>query len=289
MVGIYQGSPTSTPREVAILYAIGDIPVFPCLPNKRPAVSGGFKSASVNSQQVAKWFDDDSYLIGVPTSGYIVVDLDRHNEEADGVKAWYEIVKEHDPQGEWKKTMMVRTPSGGVHIWFNDPSWPEDPHRNTASRLAPGIDTRADGGYVIIPPSCTADGPYVRIDEAESMLPAPPWLLSLLKPEPNEPQVPPRPLPEPGSGSASRYASAALKGEIKALSQAPKGTRNHSLNKAAFSLGQLVGGGMLDEDEVVAQLRAAAYGIGLEEEEVDITLNSGLSAGKASPRGKPDE
>src|SRR5262249_15589131 len=59
------------------------------------------------------------------------------------------------------------------------------------------------------------------------------------------------------------YYHFALKDECDALAAAPKGTRNEALNRAAFSLFQLVAGGGLDEDVVRERLFAAAEACGL--------------------------
>jgi hypothetical protein len=64
---------------------------------------------------------------------------------------------------------------------------------------------------------------------------------------------------------------------------AANGTRNHTLNEAAFSLGQLVAGGELQEGDVIAELTAAARLAGLGDNEIGATIRSGLSAGARSP------
>ncbi len=88
----------------------------------------------------------------------------------------------------------------------------------------------------------------------------------------------------PGTG----YAMAALDAECARVLEAPVGTRNHALNRAAFSLGQLVGGGALDEHDVTAALTSAGRTIGLDDSEIGATVGSGLKGGKNTPRGVPD-
>jgi hypothetical protein len=83
---------------------------------------------------------------------------------------------------------------------------------------------------------------------------------------------------------ASPYASKALADELDRLLGAGEGTRNDTLNTAAFNLGQLVGAGALTERDVTEQLRTAALAIGLEATETDRTIRSGLAAGAAEPR-----
>jgi hypothetical protein len=67
---------------------------------------------------------------------------------------------------------------------------------------------------------------------------------------------------------------------------APPGRRNATLNSAAFSLGQLVGGGLLDVDAVAGALLIAALASGLGETEAMRTIESGLKAGQCHPRGR---
>ncbi|TDC52858.1 DUF3987 domain-containing protein [Actinomadura sp. KC345] len=92
-----------------------------------------------------------------------------------------------------------------------------------------------------------------------------------------------------GGDRAAGYAAAALDRELDALRAAPEGTRNHALNKAAFSLGQLVAGGELDENTVVSALTDAARAAGLDDKEIGKTINSGLSKGRLNPRTAPRE
>jgi len=277
-------SPEVSALEAAMLHALEDYPVFPCWPaNKAPAITPGFLGATTDTKKIVRWFSDGDRLIGMPTAGFIVVDLDRHNPEADGVANWKQLVAEEDPNSLWRATRMVRTATGGIHIWFKDPTFPWAPHRNTAGKIAPGIDTRADGGYVILPPSRTNDGSYEWISRPGAVaMEAPEWLLAILDKKPEK--KPSKFSKGEFNGSPSRYAEKALKYELKDLAEAKPGTRNHSLNKAAYSLGQLVGGGLLDESRVIQELGFVAAQLGLDDFEIDRTIESGMSAGKQSPR-----
>jgi len=95
------------------------------------------------------------------------------------------------------------------------------------------------------------------------------------------------PLPARAGGS-SAYGQKALETELQALSQVGEGSRNHSLNAAAFSLGQLVGGGELDRSTVEAELKRVALAIGLEEREVQSVLSRAVPEGMAQPRQAPE-
>jgi hypothetical protein len=80
-----------------------------------------------------------------------------------------------------------------------------------------------------------------------------------------------------------RYARAALTAESERVAAAPVGTRNDTLNRAAFALGRLVGAGLLDQGDVVRELDAAARRRGLGRAEIRRTIRSGLTAGRRSP------
>jgi hypothetical protein len=62
------------------------------------------------------------------------------------------------------------------------------------------------------------------------------------------------------------------------------GERNDTLNRAAFSLGTLVGAGELFRDVVETELLSAAVMTGLSEREAMATISSGVNAGMDHPR-----
>lgn len=84
------------------------------------------------------------------------------------------------------------------------------------------------------------------------------------------------------------YARAALAKEVEAVRSAPSGERNNTLNKAAFSLGQIISAGILTRSEVVEALSAAAASNGLAEQEILRTIESGLAKGMEQPRALPE-
>ena len=84
-----------------------------------------------------------------------------------------------------------------------------------------------------------------------------------------------------------RYAEAALRDEALAVAGSPTGSRNDQLNRSAFSLGQFVAAGVLSEVEVSRELSRAAMNAGLEPDEIDRTIRSGLESGAKHPREIP--
>jgi hypothetical protein len=97
--------------------------------------------------------------------------------------------------------------------------------------------------------------------------------------------------PRPFTGEINAYARGALDKEIEALSTAKSPGRNARLNRAAFSLGQLIGGGELPRDVVAERLLDAVNVNGLAsddgEDECRRTIGNGLDAGVKEPRTAP--
>jgi hypothetical protein len=87
----------------------------------------------------------------------------------------------------------------------------------------------------------------------------------------------------------SRYAIKALRSECENVASAPEGTRNHALNRAAFSIAQLVAGGYLGDDDARNALRDAARSAGLTDHEIEATIGSGFRSGQQTPRVVEDK
>jgi uncharacterized protein YidB (DUF937 family) len=86
-------------------------------------------------------------------------------------------------------------------------------------------------------------------------------------------------------GDGTPYGLTALEREIEALASTTEGSRNDQLNRSAFALGQLIAGGELAEAPARAALEQIGSHIGLDEREVRATIDSGLKAGRLTPRG----
>jgi predicted transcriptional regulator len=164
-------------------YARRGKPVFPTRhhddpePTRRksPLTRNGLKDASTDASRVhAFWNAHPGASIGVVAgeeSGWWVLDVDR-------LEALGEL------PAELPVTLTVRTPSGGLHLYFR-----HDPRivGNGRGRLPKGIDVRGGGrGYSLIPPSPG----YVWEVRAE-IVSAPEWLIELIV-GPKDPQPPRR-------------------------------------------------------------------------------------------------
>jgi len=205
-----------------------------------------------------------------------VLDVDPKN---GGDETLAELEAQH---GALPLTVRVQTPSGGEHLWWQ---WPANgPEiRCSASRVGPGLDVRAEGGFVVVPPSRLANGRGYRwiANGARAIADAPAWLIHLTQPPP----PPPRAEPGPPPADLERYVSRAVREEFAKLESASAGTRNVALNGAAFNLAQFVKAGALPEDWARQQLEARALAIGLPAREVQHTINSAFRA--AEPRELP--
>ena len=256
--------------------------VFPLRPgDKRPLP--GFTNwearATRDRTQITEWWTGAPYNIGIATSpsGLLVIDCDTSSGADPSqwrlVGADVEIVGHRLP-----KTFSVRTPSGGLHLYFKAT---EQPLRNTAGKLGFGIDTRGIGGYVVGPGS-VCSGRYYTIIDASPVVKLPSFVIAALRPR--ESAAPHLPVKQ----HEDHYLRAILEGEAERVRTAAPGTRNSALNIAAFILGQLVGGAEFSEPQARAILWQAVRThlgiVGFSANEAERTITSGLTAGAKHPR-----
>jgi Bifunctional DNA primase/polymerase, N-terminal len=115
-------------------------PSFPCNLKKRPTCKKGFHAAVPPSTVLMSlWDERPGELIGIPAgavTGIAVLDIDPRNGGAE----WYEENKSRLPE-----TRIHRTARGGLHLVYRHKTG----LRISESKIASGIDVRADGGYFI--------------------------------------------------------------------------------------------------------------------------------------------
>lgn len=174
----------------------GAWPIIPIVPgNKRPAIKTGIdhaEGATIDLATIADWHRRGMLdAIGTPTgavSGAVVIDVDKKH---DGEALLAEL---ESALGPLPRTKVVRTRSGGLHIYCAHPRndmrvRSAGPKGQLAKLLGgrPGIDVRGDGGLVVLPPSLG----YSWIADDDEPLPRLPllWLLAI-----NGAGDPPRPL-----------------------------------------------------------------------------------------------
>jgi hypothetical protein len=142
---------------------------------------------------------------------------------------------------------------------------------------------------VIAPPSRVTKGTYRWLNSVP-VVDAPTWLLDLLRrPRQHDERKPNG--NGAWNGSNTPYAQAAQDRECERVSTATKSKRNHTLNNAAFALGQLIAGGELDRTDVETRLFNAAVACGLVKDDgesgVWATIKSGITAAIKEPRSTP--
>lgn len=210
----------------------------------------------------APWATGYGIACGRPPHHLIGVDLDI-KQDVDGVASLHALAAEHG--FAIPHTVTVLTPSGGRHLWLTGPAGVTVP--NSVGRegrgLAPGIDVRGSGGYLVGPGSRTVRGTYTLAPGSPGLpaAPVPDPLLQLLTPPPASCSTSPLPgLP------ASGRQSLAL---VQFVLQAPEGQRNSRLYWAACRAYETS-----DGEQLAAALAEAAVRAGLPEREAAATVAS---------------
>ena len=146
---------------------------------KHPYTAHGFKDASRDPDPIARLFDGREDLnIGIATgkpSGIVVIDLDGEAGEA----SWQAMTSAHPSAPPYPG--MVFVTGKGRHLLFRHPGATVKSRQRFKGYQ--GIDVRADGGYIVAPPSMHESGRKYRVlDETYRLgIPhAPSWLLALL-------------------------------------------------------------------------------------------------------------
>jgi hypothetical protein len=188
-------------EEAALTWAASGVPVIPLhtpdaegscsckegakckSPGKHPRTYTGLKEATTDITQILKWFrqNPDANVGGITgeVSGVLVVDVD---PKSGGDLTLTDLIDAYGD--EWLETRQVRTGSGGFHFFYEYPKGLD--LRNTAGKIGPGIDTRANGGYVVLPSSLHTSGKHYELIDDARPRPLPEWLLERLTADKNK-------------------------------------------------------------------------------------------------------
>jgi len=222
----------------------------------------------VDENTVRAWVEQ-GYNLGLRTgagSRVIVIDDDRARNGLE-------------PYDAPPTDLIAQSPTGGLHFYYVAPS---PCPGNSASKLAPYVDVRGEGGQVVYPGSShpTTRTPYRWVKTGKpGTLPA-----GLIDPPAKTVRVDTSRPAVNGTG----YTGSALHREIHAVRTATEGTRNDTLNRAAYSLAGLIHTGEITEAQIRDELTAAALIAGLSEREILGTLASGIRKGLDAPRQIPE-
>lgn len=250
------------------------------------------------------------YGVAAKASGLVIIDLDVPEPGAGELPPeWRDepgitsgadvlaVLMERAGVLHWPDTFTVRTPSGGLQLYYE-----ALPGRAIGNRpLGPLVDVRGggdrDGGYAAGPGSVIDERAYLPrkpwkasqvsggkayvIDRNIPPAPLPAWIADLLDP-------PARPAPAPKVTARLRpgYVRTAVESELANVIGAPPSRGNETLNNAALKLGRFVAAGQLDRGQLEDMLTAAAtHGDRRGAAEAAATIRSGLSAALAAAGG----
>jgi uncharacterized membrane-anchored protein YhcB (DUF1043 family) len=274
----------------ALDLALQGLAVFPLRPGtKLPLIKDWELNASTDVDQIMNWWTATPHAniaIACGPSNLLVIDLDADKTPGSTRHGQRSLINLAAGRGI-PRTLCVASARGGRHLYYRQPDGAR--FGNTVGSLGELIDTRGYGGYIVAPGSVFDGGTY-RVEREAAIAELPTWIAeeleqrrALAEPHTTEQQASAAPVPE---RRRTAYGQAALR--RAATESAREGTRNHTLNREAFRLGQLVGGGILDLDQATSTLRRAARKAGLEPAETDKTIISGLTAGIQRPRAIPE-
>lgn len=295
----------------------------PCPREGRPC--HGFHAATTDPARIDAWWTaSPASGVGVACgpAGLVVIDVDAHQASVPdrsrllpgipipdavnltGLASGFDTLallaayrRQTDP-AEDDNNLRVRTPSGGLHIWYRNPH-PEVRLRCSAGSspkvaLAWQVDVRADGGYIVAPGTRTGQGRYEPVGPARKPAPLPEWLYAELvrtghlitPPSPRRPSPPPqRSAGRSGRPAAAQRVLAPLLQEVTYCATAREGMGfTEKLNRASYTAGGLVAAGHLEQETVRGQLLEAANAARpWQTARNEQITDDGLAAGAARP------
>ncbi|MFD9337179.1 bifunctional DNA primase/polymerase [Streptomyces sp. NPDC060028] len=286
----------------------------------------GFHAATLDYSRIDHWWGQNPALgVGVACgpADLVVIDVDAHQSEIPSrdrllpgiaIGEHIDVTKmttgyhslavlaalrgERSP-AEDASTLRVRTPSGGLHVWYRATDGRRWQCSTGSGRraLAWQVDVRAHGGYIIAPGTTTAAGTYKPVGSVRRPAPLPAWLAQELQrtghlPAPHIPAprpVPPRArqavLAAGGGQTQTSRLLAALLADVAECAQVTEGAGfTEKLNRAAYTLGGLVAAGHLGlaAAEGALQETAEATRPGQAQRAAQI-IRSGMAAGAQRP------
>jgi predicted P-loop ATPase len=144
---------------------------------KHPRVMHGFKEATTDTEKIREWWGqwpDANIGVACGDSRLVVVDIDPRN---NGDEGFFELEKQY---GALPKTRTSLTGGGGQHLVYHVPVGTQPPRSWNPAHPVMGVEIKADGGYIVAPPSTHVLGTY-RWDVGQPEWPeeAPEWLCTV--------------------------------------------------------------------------------------------------------------
>ena len=240
----------------ALRYGEADMRIFPVNARGAPLTPHGFKDASSDPEAIRAWRSERAHCDfgwAVPAD-IVAVDLDMKHGK-NGFRDFRGRAG-CDPQDV--PTPQATTPSGGLHLFYKATK----PYKNAVAIDGTGIDTRTEGGYVVLP--LPGNGrEWLRPPIGASLLPAPAWLDCVLKQAPSKRaplMLAPRSAFVPPSSDvyAQRAARAQLERACIKIVAAPCGAQDSTRHAQCYFVGGLVARGDLGYEEAFVALLGAA-------------------------------
>ena len=243
-------------------------PVFPCQPGRKaPATPHGYLDATTDPAQIRAWFarrPELNLAVATGAPGPDVLDIDNRGEAGDGFPA---LARLNAAGLLDSSTCTVRTPSGGLHLYFSGSG------QRSGHLPARHIDFLSGGGYVLTSPSQIGGVPYQYAPgRARHGHPLDwPAVLRLLEAAREHQRAAPAPAADQ-TAALTRWVAAQR-----------AGNRNNALFWAANRA--------LETDPAadLSPLAAAARQAGLDDPEITSTLNSARRTTWARPRLEPPD
>jgi len=160
------------------------IPIRPS--SKLPALTEwlSYQSEAADEEQIGRWFSNSpknnvAIVTGSVSGGLVVLDVD-NNDKVNGAETLANLVMQYGMS--LPDTASVRTPGGGIHYYFRYPNGVKI--SNSSSTIGAGLDIRAEGGYVLCPPSINGTGkPYQWVERQgeNTIADVPEFLLDIIR------------------------------------------------------------------------------------------------------------
>jgi putative DNA primase/helicase len=185
--------------ETAFSYIAQGFKVFPVKIDKKPLTTHGLKDATQTQAGVREfWTRWPDAGIALVTDGLIVLDFDAKN---GGLESKSVIETKY---GKLPRTRTHRTGGRGEH-WIYRNTDGTDIRNTVAFAGYQGVDLRANGGYIVVPPSLHKSGRRYEVIDDSDIVTAPVWLIELAAKrttKPRQPSLESRPIPEGQRNSA---------------------------------------------------------------------------------------
>ncbi|MEU2717702.1 bifunctional DNA primase/polymerase [Streptomyces sp. NPDC007205] len=288
----------------------------------------GFHAATLDLRRIDNWWGaHPEFGVGVACgpARLVVIDVDAHPTQAPardrllpGIQIGSQVnltglrngfhtlavlaaLRNQPTPADDAGTLRVRTPSGGLHIWYrvaDTRRWLCSAGSSGGRALAWQVDVRAHGGYIVAPGTSTRAGVYTPLEGARDPAPLPAWLAQELERTGHvgtprqisaSRSVPPRAqqavMTADGGRDRLRGLLGSVLNDVAACGRVSEGAGfSSTLNRAAYTIGGLVAGGNLSWSEAEQVLRdVAATARPGQERRAEGIIRHGLSAGVQRP------